>query len=146
MPAFTYRDEESTFTTTSTQLDDEITPLISTSGRSNNLNQESTLFGRPTLQSNPSLHHRRIPSSPSPSSSSSSSNLNLRDLVFHSSDESGNWLLDFIMEKVKNTKIGYLADRLAVESEPGLTNAQLMLNNHDLKPGSWSILSTRTSF
>ncbi|KXX78415.1 Uracil permease [Madurella mycetomatis] len=27
-----------------------------------------------------------------------------------------------------------LADRLAVDAEPGLTNAQLMLTNHDLKP------------
>ena len=26
------------------------------------------------------------------------------------------------------------ARKLAVESEPGLTNAQLMLTNHDLKP------------
>lgn len=26
-------------------------------------------------------------------------------------------------------------DRLAVSQEPGLTNAQLMLTNHDLKPG-----------
>ncbi|KAL1837977.1 hypothetical protein VTJ49DRAFT_3166 [Mycothermus thermophilus] len=30
--------------------------------------------------------------------------------------------------------LGRLADKLAVESEPGLTNAQLMLTNHDLKP------------
>ena len=27
------------------------------------------------------------------------------------------------------------ARKLAVESEPGLTNAQLLLTNHDLKPG-----------
>ncbi|EHL03510.1 putative Uncharacterized permease C29B12.14c [Glarea lozoyensis 74030] len=33
------------------------------------------------------------------------------------------------MEKVKNTKLAYYVDKLAVESEPGLTNAQLMLNN-----------------
>lgn len=26
------------------------------------------------------------------------------------------------------------ANKLAVESEPGLTNTQLMLTNHDLKP------------
>lgn len=31
-------------------------------------------------------------------------------------------------------KIKVLARKLAVESEPGLTNAQLMLTNHDLKP------------
>ena len=28
-----------------------------------------------------------------------------------------------------------MADQLAVASEPGLTNSQLMLTNHDLKPG-----------
>ena len=38
------------------------------------------------------------------------------------------------MEKVKSTKWAHLLDRIAVDSEPGLTNAQLMLNNHDLKP------------
>ncbi|KAH6683137.1 permease for cytosine/purines, uracil, thiamine, allantoin-domain-containing protein [Halenospora varia] len=52
--------------------------------------------------------------------------------VFHSSDEST--FFDSIMEKVKSTRIAHLVDKLAVESEPGLTNAQLMLNNHDLKP------------
>jgi NCS1 family nucleobase:cation symporter-1 len=39
------------------------------------------------------------------------------------------------MEKVKSTKLAHFLNKLAVESEPGLTNAQLMLNNHDLKPG-----------
>ncbi|KAH7351031.1 permease for cytosine/purines, uracil, thiamine, allantoin-domain-containing protein [Rhexocercosporidium sp. MPI-PUGE-AT-0058] len=53
-------------------------------------------------------------------------------IVHHSSDEST--LFDFIMEKVRGTKVAYWADRMAVESEPGLTNAQLMLHNHDLKP------------
>jgi NCS1 family nucleobase:cation symporter-1 len=43
------------------------------------------------------------------------------------------------MEKVKSTKLAYWANKLAVESEPGLTNAQLMLNNHDLKPGKRDI-------
>jgi hypothetical protein len=46
---------------------------------------------------------------------------------FHSSDEPH--IFDFIMEKAKNTKLAYYVDKLAVESEPGLTNAQLMLNN-----------------
>ncbi len=55
------------------------------------------------------------------------------DIVHHSSDESN--FFDFIMEKVRGTKVAYWADRVAVESEPGLTNAQLMLHNHDLKPG-----------
>ncbi|KAK0104131.1 hypothetical protein ONS96_005227 [Cadophora gregata f. sp. sojae] len=53
-------------------------------------------------------------------------------IVLHSSDESN--FFDFIMEKVRGTKVAYWADRAAVESEPGLTNAQLMLHNHDLKP------------
>ncbi|KAH9231123.1 hypothetical protein K456DRAFT_434729 [Colletotrichum gloeosporioides 23] len=37
-------------------------------------------------------------------------------------------------EKVHGSKFRYWADKLAVESEPGLTKAQLMLTNHDLKP------------
>ena len=38
------------------------------------------------------------------------------------------------MEKLKPTQLAYFLDKIAVDSEPGLTNAQLMLNNHDLKP------------
>lgn len=40
-----------------------------------------------------------------------------------------------IMEKVKDSKVARIVDKLAVSSEPGLTNAQLMLTNYDLKPG-----------
>ena len=40
------------------------------------------------------------------------------------------------MEKVKGLKVARIVDKLAVSSEPGLTNAQLMLTNFDLKPGS----------
>ncbi|PVH89388.1 hypothetical protein DL98DRAFT_508478 [Cadophora sp. DSE1049] len=54
------------------------------------------------------------------------------DIVHYSSDESN--IFDFVMEKVRGTKVAYWVDRVAVESEPGLTNAQLMLHNHDLKP------------
>lgn len=54
-------------------------------------------------------------------------------IIHHSSDEPN--FFNFIMEKVRGTKVAYWADRVAVESEPGLTNAQLMLHNHDLKPG-----------
>ncbi|KAF7195542.1 Uracil permease, partial [Pseudocercospora fuligena] len=39
-----------------------------------------------------------------------------------------------IMEKIRNTKVSKFFDKIAVESEPGLTNAQLMLLNEDLKP------------
>jgi NCS1 family nucleobase:cation symporter-1 len=38
------------------------------------------------------------------------------------------------MERVKKSKVGYWSSKLAVESEDGLTTAQLMLFNHDLKP------------
>lgn len=38
------------------------------------------------------------------------------------------------MEKVKSSRVAHYAGKLAVESEPGLTNTQLMLTNHDLKP------------
>ena len=46
------------------------------------------------------------------------------DLVYHSSDES--CFLNFVMEKLQSPRWTYYADKLAVESEPGLTNAQLM--------------------
>ncbi|TGO88914.1 hypothetical protein BPOR_0134g00010 [Botrytis porri] len=151
MPAFKFGGEENK-NTTSTRPDDESTPLISTSSSSKS--QESatgtTLLHNPssssqarntTTSSSKRLSSRRL-------SLSSSSDIHFRDIVFHSSDESGGWFLDFIMEKAKNTRIGYWADKLAVEAEPGLTNAQLMLNNHDLKPveperrqwGTWNFV------
>jgi NCS1 family nucleobase:cation symporter-1 len=52
--------------------------------------------------------------------------------IFHSSDEP--YFFDFIMEKVKSTRLAHLLEKVAAESEPGLTTSQLMLNNHDLKP------------
>ncbi|KAF7925262.1 hypothetical protein BELL_0385g00130 [Botrytis elliptica] len=147
MPAFKFGGE-ATKNTAGTRPVDESTPLISTSGSSKS--QESATGT--TLLHNPSSSlQSRNTSTSSPrrrSSSSSSSDIHSRDIIFHSSDESGGWFLDFIMEKVKNTKIGYWADKLAVEAEPGLTNAQLMLNNHDLKPveperrqwGTWNFV------
>lgn len=39
------------------------------------------------------------------------------------------------MEKVQDSKFARIVDKLAVSSEPGLSNAQLMLTNEDLKPG-----------
>ncbi|KAH9877746.1 hypothetical protein J1614_002963 [Plenodomus biglobosus] len=39
-----------------------------------------------------------------------------------------------MMEKLKKSKIAHWSNKLAVESEPGLTTAQLMLFNEDLKP------------
>ena len=52
------------------------------------------------------------------------------------------------MEKVKSSKLAHWVDKLAVESEPGLTNTQLFLTNHDLKPveparrqwGAWNFV------
>lgn len=52
------------------------------------------------------------------------------------------------MEKVKDSKLGYYASKIAVESEPGLSSTQLMLHNHDLKPveperrqwGAWNFV------
>jgi hypothetical protein len=38
------------------------------------------------------------------------------------------------MERVKKSKIAHWSNKFAVESEDGLTTAQLMLFNHDLKP------------
>jgi nucleobase:cation symporter-1, NCS1 family len=40
------------------------------------------------------------------------------------------------MPTLHSSKISYYIDKLAVASEPGLTNAQLMLVNHDLRPGN----------
>ena len=38
------------------------------------------------------------------------------------------------MEKVRDSKAARWAEKLRVNAEPGLTNAQLMLTNDDLKP------------
>jgi NCS1 family nucleobase:cation symporter-1 len=42
------------------------------------------------------------------------------------------------MERLRGSKYEHYAAKLAVSSEPGLTNAQLMLTNDDLKPGESS--------
>jgi hypothetical protein len=39
------------------------------------------------------------------------------------------------MEQERPSKLRRFANYVAVQSEPGLTNAQLMLTNFDLKPG-----------
>jgi hypothetical protein len=44
------------------------------------------------------------------------------------------YLQDCITGIMSTGKVKKWAAKLAVESEPGLTNAQLMLTNHDLKP------------
>lgn len=52
------------------------------------------------------------------------------------------------MEEIKHSKAATLLAKLQTSSEPGLTNAQLMLTNHDLKPveperrqwGAWNFV------
>ena len=52
------------------------------------------------------------------------------------------------MDKLRNPRLRRFANKIAVDSEPGLTNAQLMLTNHDLKPveperrqwGAWNFV------
>jgi len=68
--------------------------------------------------------------------------------VWHSSQDASFFDSAF-MEKVKNSKAAAWASKLAVESEDGLTTAQLMLFNHDLKPveperrqwGAWNFVA-----
>lgn len=63
------------------------------------------------------------------------------------SEEATNYF-EYTMGKWKNSKFGYYANKLAVEAEPGLTTAQLMLTNLDLKPveperrqwGAWNFV------
>ena len=40
---------------------------------------------------------------------------------------------------MSKSKASRFLEKIAVESEPGLTTSQLMLVNHDLKPGKYSI-------
>lgn len=49
------------------------------------------------------------------------------------------------MEKLNDSKAGRFLKKLEVESEPGLTNAQLMLTNHDLKPGTANAQNTEST-
>lgn len=47
------------------------------------------------------------------------------------------------MEKVKASKLAYYVDKMAVESgESNLSHTEMMLNNHDLKPGELCDLPT----
>jgi hypothetical protein len=45
------------------------------------------------------------------------------------------------LRRVNAHRGGGVLEKLAVAQEPGLTNAQLMLTNHDLKPGEGRNLS-----
>jgi NCS1 family nucleobase:cation symporter-1 len=38
------------------------------------------------------------------------------------------------MDKFEETRVGHFMDKLAVKTEPGMTNTRLMLINFDLKP------------
>ena len=52
------------------------------------------------------------------------------------SSENSGWMAAVMGEK-SDSKVSRLLNKVAVTSEPGLTNAQLMLTNFDLKPGSY---------
>lgn len=75
----------------------------------------------------------------------------LRHALEHSTREhslsglAGRWLFSllptqiqhqsvFIMARLRSSKASHLLSKLATDSEPGLTSAQLMLTNEDLKP------------
>ncbi len=94
------------------------------------------------LEEEPLLH--RDPDSPTPPPPKR----NLRDLGqrsgasntptssrHHYQPRRGDSRIAAIMEKIRESKVARIANKLAVSSEPGLTNAQLMLTNFDLKPG-----------
>lgn len=42
------------------------------------------------------------------------------------------------MEKINDSAAGRFLKKLEVDNEDGLTNAQLMLTNNDLKPGTFA--------
>lgn len=95
------------------------------------------------LEEEPLLH--RDPDSPTPPTPkrslrdlgqrSGASNSHTGSRHHHQTSRSSSHLTA-IMEKIRDSKVARIANKLAVSSEPGLTNAQLMLTNFDLKPGS----------
>ena len=58
------------------------------------------------------------------------------------------------MARLKTSRLAYFKDTLATSSEPGLTNAQLLLTNDDLKPveperrqwGFWNFVGSVSSY
>ena len=129
--SFTYSSELAPGLPAAATLDPEREPL---------LQQQASRLGAPipsTAPDNPPRHWSGDLQSYQASGSSSRSESFLRPLAtsscHHSSDE-GFFFYSTIMEKVKNSKIAHWSNKLAVESEPNLTTAQLMLFNHDLKP------------
>lgn len=76
----------------------------------------------------PDHRHRYNSSDPSRSS------IHIIRRSYHSQDDPS--CLDIIMERIRDSKLARFVDKFAVESEPGLTNIQLMLTNHDLKSKS----------
>ncbi|KAE8452900.1 hypothetical protein EG329_013172 [Mollisiaceae sp. DMI_Dod_QoI] len=113
------RAEPSSSNSRNSIADEENAPLLSgpSTDRAPKRRRHSTRTLDSAFDINPVNFRRRSPN---------------RQYEYHSSDES--FFFDYIMEKVRSTRLVHLLDKLAVESEPGLTNAQLMLNNHDLKP------------
>ncbi len=120
------RAEPSSSNSRNSIADEENAPLLSgpSTDRAPKRRRHSTRTLDSAFDINPDNFRRRSPN---------------RQYEYHSSDES--FFFDYIMEKVRSTRLVHLLDKLAVESEPGLTNAQLMLNNNDLKPGKNNVPS-----
>ena len=116
-------------------VNEESEPLISSVGHTQSFTSRARRHQAPPTSNPSSLHSSRR-----------------RYRPFFSSAEAGDKpdiaCLDIIMDKISHSKVGRLVDKLAVESEPGLTNAQLLLTNHDLKPvepvrrqwGAWNFV------
>lgn len=66
--------------------------------------------------------------------------------LLHSTSDESSSFFNTTMERLKRSKIAHWSNKLAVESEPNLTSAQLMLFNHDLKPVRKDLLSTSKLF
>ncbi|PQE18275.1 uracil permease protein [Rutstroemia sp. NJR-2017a WRK4] len=154
-----YGNSNSSASSSSSRREPSISPRTTTPAPANETDEQTPLLLSLSEQQSPAEKQRRHPLGSSLRTTSPANSPITRDsdpyhicsrenntTVFHSSDEPA--FFDFIMEKVKGTKLAYFADKLAVESEPGLTNAQLMLNNHDLKPveperrqwGAWNFV------
>ena len=102
-------------TSTAAEFEPEEEPLLSSQNSPRTISPSTTQSGH---RSPPGL----LPSFPSQSWARENTSLSKQKITA-------------AMEKVKQTKVVRLIDKLAVSSEPGLTNSQLMLTNHDLKPG-----------
>jgi hypothetical protein len=118
--------------TVAVQHNPESEPLITPQGASSSSassfipsalsrRRDTQRFGRYTIEAESSFSRTSFRQAPTPQFAESDDDYVVK-------------FVEAIMEKLKDSKAKRWADRLAVESEPGLTTAQLMLFNHDLKP------------